>query len=70
MVILGNIGTAGDRDVVAIVEEGIVHPHPVIRAHAVWTAARLGLVHLVPTDDTDPMVSAEIAHLPALRGSL
>jgi epoxyqueuosine reductase len=69
MVILGNIGTADDSGVVAAVESGVIHPHPVIRAHAVWTAARLGLAHLVPTDDPDPMVSAEVAHLPALRGS-
>lgn len=69
MVILGNIGTADDSGVVAAVESGVIHPHPVIRAHAVWTAARLGLAHLVPTNDTDPMVSAEVAHLPALRGS-
>ena len=69
MVILGNIGTADNAEVLATVRDGLVHPNPVIRAHAVWTAARIGLPHLVPNDDPDPVVAAEIANLPALRGS-
>jgi hypothetical protein len=35
-----------------------------LRAHAVWTARRLGLDSLLPTDETDPGVVAE------LQGSL
>ena len=68
MVIIGNIGNPGSREVVGMVNEGVIHRHPVIRAHAVWAAARLGLSHLLPTDDTDPMVADELEHLPALRG--
>lgn len=68
MVIIGNIGNPASREVVGMINEGVVHRHPVIRAHAVWAAARLGLSHLLPTDDTDPMVADELEHLPALRG--
>ena len=70
VIILGNIGNASDPGVEAALSRAVAHPNPVIRAHAVWSAARVGLMHLVPTDDTDPMVAAEIAHLPALRGPL
>jgi epoxyqueuosine reductase len=68
IVILGNIGTADNKNVRRVVGEALAHPHPVIRAHAVWTAGRLGLVDMVPLHDSDPMVADEIAHLPALRG--
>ena len=42
----------------------------VIRAHAVWAAARTGLHGLLPADDPDPMVRDELSRLPALRGDL
>ena len=67
LIVLGNIGTASDSGVRAALGRAVVDTHPVIRAHAVWSAARLGLTHLIPTDDTDPMVAEEIANLPALR---
>ena len=67
LIVLGNIGTASDAGVRAALGRAVVDTHPVIRAHAVWSAARLGLTHLIPTDDTDPMVADEIANLPALR---
>jgi len=46
------------------------HERPELRAHAVWTAARLGLNSLLHFDDPDELVGEELAHLPTLRGDL
>jgi hypothetical protein len=41
-------------------------PEPLIRAHAVWAAARLGCTDLIEsvTSDTNPMVRSELARVP------
>ena len=33
---------------------------PMLRAHAVWAARRLGLDSLLPLHDTDPQVAEEL----------
>ena len=38
----------------------VAHDDPVLRAHAVWAAARRGLLHLMPDTDPDPDVQAEL----------
>jgi hypothetical protein len=38
-----------------------------LRAHAIWSAARLGHRDLIPVADESPIVQAELAHLPKVR---
>ncbi len=59
LVVLGNIGEPSDPDVVTAVRTYIGDPDPMLRAHAVWTARRLGLSALLDAADDDPLVAAE-----------
>ncbi len=63
LVVLGNVAVPGQHGVVEHLTRYLVSPEPVLRAHAVWAARRLGLDHLVATaaDDPDPEVRAELA---------
>jgi hypothetical protein len=68
LVVLGNTAQPGDvaaRDAIA---RSIADADPVIRAHAVWAAARIGHLDLVPVDDPDEAVKAELRVLPPRRG--
>lgn len=58
---LGNVGDARDPAVVHAVQRYLLDPDPVLRAQAVWTARRLGLGTLAPTQDLDPIVADELA---------
>jgi epoxyqueuosine reductase len=60
IVALGNVGRTDDPDVRRCVASYLMHDDPMLRAHAVWTARRLGLDSMLPTDDTDPQVNAEM----------
>ncbi|MFZ9630257.1 MAG: hypothetical protein ACO3C1_13015, partial [Ilumatobacteraceae bacterium] len=65
LVVLGN-PPAGEPAAVAsrvasVLADYVAHVDPVLRAHAVWAAARRGLHHLMPEHDPDPDVTAEIA---------
>jgi epoxyqueuosine reductase len=65
LVVLGNIADGRDTDVAVALRAALVHEDPILRAHAVWAAARLGrgdLLSLVHHDD-DPHVRAELAAL-------
>ncbi len=53
-----------------IIGQYVGSAEPVLRAHAVWAAARLGFTTLIPVTDADEMVRAELAHLPTLRSNL
>jgi epoxyqueuosine reductase len=69
LVVLGNVGDGTDlaqREVLRRYAEG---PDPLLRAHAVWAAARLGLHELVDgaRDDPDPVVRAEVAFAVAVE---
>jgi epoxyqueuosine reductase len=47
LVVLGNIGTATDAAVVACLRRCLVDGDPIVRAHAVWAAWRLGRTDLL-----------------------
>jgi epoxyqueuosine reductase len=63
LIVLGNAGDPGDERAVAALRRCLADGDPLIRAHAVWAAARLGRAELVeellPTD-ADPMVQEEL----------
>jgi epoxyqueuosine reductase len=66
LVVLGNIGgaagTGAGGEVAALLERYVTHPNPLLRAHAVWAARRLGLAPLAERAacDPDPSVRAEL----------
>ena len=70
LIILGNIADPSDERVVDVVRRYLSHERAELRAHAVWSAARLGLNSLLHFDDPDELVAEELAHLPTLRGDL
>lgn len=63
LVVLGNVGDGDDRAVREALADALASSDPLLRAHAVWSARRLGcddlLVDLV--DDPDPQVREELA---------
>jgi epoxyqueuosine reductase len=61
LVVLGNVGDGTDPEVRGVVADYVCHEQPVLRAHAVWAARRLGLDHLMPATDPHPDVAAELA---------
>lgn len=60
LVVLGNIGDPSSGDVRTAAARAIAEPDPLIRAHGVWAAARLGYRDLIPEADAHPMVQQEI----------
>ena len=69
LIILGNIADPSRQDVRDIISRYVAHTDAMLRAHAVWAAARLGLTSMVDgvRTDPDPMVIDELAHLPLPR---
>jgi len=67
LLVLGNIGDRRDENVVNAISRYLEHPDPMLRAHAVWSAARLNLFDLIPTHDTAPLVVDELRNLPSAR---
>jgi epoxyqueuosine reductase len=67
LVVLGNVGDGADRRVAATLDAYLRHPDPVLRAHAVWAAARLGRRDslAVVADDDAAEVRDELAALAA-----
>jgi epoxyqueuosine reductase len=63
LVVLGNTGDGRSRAVRDALAAALAHAEPVVRAHAVWAARRLGCDDLLTTvaDDGDPMVRDELA---------
>jgi epoxyqueuosine reductase len=61
LVVLGNVGDPRDPRVRAALEAALADPDPLLRAHAVWAARRLGCDDLAMrlADDPDPEVQAE-----------
>ena len=68
LIVLGNSGSTsganahGER-VVTLLRRYVAHPDPMLRVHAVWAAARLGLLDILPPSDEDADVAAELAAL-------
>ncbi|MFM9094450.1 MAG: HEAT repeat domain-containing protein, partial [Acidimicrobiaceae bacterium] len=67
LIILGNIGDANDSTVVELLNKYLHHTDPVLRAHAVWAAARLGLTEMIDETDDDQLVQAELQSLPSVK---
>ncbi|MBI2708343.1 MAG: tRNA epoxyqueuosine(34) reductase QueG [Actinobacteria bacterium] len=62
LVALGNVGDAADPATVDLVRRYLRSARPMLRAHAVWAARRLGLDHLLDgvRGDADPEIRAEL----------
>jgi epoxyqueuosine reductase len=71
LVVLGNRGRGDDPAVERALAAALVDPDPILRAHAVWAAARLGRHDLVATvaGDPAPEVQAELRASGATAGS-
>ena len=67
LIILGNVGDAFDENTQSILKRYLSDSEPILRAHAVWATARLGLTHLLPSKDSDPIVQAELDTLPSVK---
>ena len=68
LVVLANVGEPSEPRVRAVVDQALRDPDPLIRAHAVWCARRLGLsLEALPEHD-DPMVRAELERPVPPRG--
>ena len=70
LLIVGNTGDPLDSRVRRVIGTHQRHHDEMLRAHAVWAAARLGLLDPAVNDDTSPMVRDELTHLPTLRDDL
>ncbi len=80
LVVLANVGDPRDSSVVDAVRRSLRSVSPIVRAHAVWAARRLGLDDALGADvaagagcpdDPDGLVQAELeAHVPVRAGSL
>ena len=65
LVVLGNVADPRDPAVVATLRRALADADPLLRAHAVWAARRLGRSDLLSeladvADDPDPLVRAEL----------
>lgn len=61
LVVLGNVGSADDDEVVATLARYVAEADPLLRAHAVWSAHKLGCDHLLlDVAADDPMVAEEL----------
>ena len=69
LVVLGNIGNRSDPGVRAAVDRALAHPDPLVRAHAVWCARRLGLGLECLHGPDDPLVQEELCRTVPLRAA-
>ena len=71
LIALGNVvrdgstasGAGIDDHVIGVLRNYLGHAEPMLRAHAVWAAAEIGLLDMLPTDDTHPLVLDELRAL-------
>jgi epoxyqueuosine reductase len=63
LIVLGNTGDPADPAAVEALTRALADADPLIRAHAVWAAHRLGRPDLLAAlpPDSDPLVAAELA---------
>ena len=75
LVVLGNVGRGSDPGVRRALAAALEHPSAVVRAHAVWSARRLGCddllvaVHLDPDPDIQRELSATVERAPGALAS-
>ena len=70
LVVLGNVGDGTDERTAATLRRALQHDDPLVRAHAVWAAARLDRTDLLDAAVVardDPLVRAELGALPPPR---
>ncbi len=70
LVVLGNRADPHDERALGAVRRCLRHADPLVRAHAVWAAARLGRADLadeLDATEADPMVRAELRDRHAVR---
>jgi hypothetical protein len=67
LIVLGNIANSEDKEVHDAIQKFCSHAEPMLRAHAMWSAARLGLHQFIPQTDEDPIVVEELRNLPEVR---
>ena len=60
LIIIGNSGASSNPLVVSTLVEYLAHHDPMLRSHAVWAARSLHLDALLPADDPDADVLAEL----------
>ena len=62
LIALGNCGDPRSARVESALTSALRHPEPIVRAHAVWAAARLGRADLlyIVADESDPAVLEEL----------
>ena len=60
LVVLANVGDPADPRVREAVDQTLGHPDPLVRAHAVWCARRLGLGLESLRGADDPLVAVEL----------
>jgi len=72
LIILGNIADPRRVSVHDLVSRYVAHDDAMLRAHAVWAAARLGYHNVIDgvRGDKDPLVQDELAHLPVARSDV
>jgi hypothetical protein len=69
LLVLGNVADGSEPDIEAVLRTYLADPDPMLRAHAVWAAARLSRQDLLPRSDHHPTVRAELDDLPMPRPS-
>jgi epoxyqueuosine reductase len=73
LVVLGNIGDGWDERTHRAVGAALRDDDPIVRAHAVWAAARIGDfdadLAALARQETDPTVLAELGDLPSPRSA-
>ena len=63
LLVVGNTGDArpaARARIASVLTRYLAGDDPLLRGHAVWAARRLGLDRLLPVDDPDPLVRAEL----------
>jgi epoxyqueuosine reductase len=63
LIVLGNTADPSDPRAIAMINAALGHADPLVRAHAVWAAARLGrpdLADPLSSTEADPMVREEL----------
>lgn len=68
LIVLGNRARPDDAAARDAIARGLVDDDAFVRAHAVWAAARVGHLDIVPDDDPSEVVREELRNLPTPRG--